>query len=251
MDLRERAETSVRHPWELARSGHVLALLATAGMPTNARVLDAGSGDAFVATTVAAAHPDASVICWDVNYESDDLAAAGAAQLTRVREAPEGPFDVLLALDVIEHVENDVDFLRDLRQRAAPHSLLVLTVPAYQPLFSRHDVALAHFRRYSRRRLSSVLLDSGWRTERLAGFFWSLLPVRVVTVVVERARRPTTPIAPVAHLGTWRRGPWTTRLVHAALAADAALSRSLSMKGRRGVPGLSIYATARPADPWS
>ncbi len=53
-------------------------------------------------------------------------------------------------LDVIEHVEDDVGFVRDVVDGSlAPGGWVLVSVPAYQSLFSSHDRALKHFRRYA------------------------------------------------------------------------------------------------------
>lgn len=57
--------------------------------------------------------------------------------------------DAVLLADVLEHVEDDADFLRDLVQRLKPGAVLLITVPAHQFLWNEHDVALGHKRRYS------------------------------------------------------------------------------------------------------
>ena len=121
----------------------------------------------------------------------------------------------------------------------AERSLVVVSVPAYQRLFSSHDEALDHRRRYSPGRLRALLEPRLELVER-GGLFASLLPVRAAEVVRERLVGP-----PASHgIGARRGGP-LTRAVSGALAADAAVGRWLA---RRGVvaPGLSTWAVCRP-----
>src|SRR6185503_20419216 len=66
------------------------------------------------------------------------------------------PADVLVMHDVLEHIEDDrtaVDIVRDLLR---PGGLAIISVPAYQWLFGRHDVELGHYRRYTRGRLTAL-----------------------------------------------------------------------------------------------
>jgi hypothetical protein len=65
------------------------------------------------------------------------------------------PADFVTLLDVLEHQENDREFLRDLVQKMAPGTTLLITVPALQHLWSQWDVALGHFRRYEKSTLLS------------------------------------------------------------------------------------------------
>ncbi len=61
-------------------------------------------------------------------------------------------FDLAVSLDVIEHLEDDVGAMRELRRTVAPGGALLVTVPAYQWLWSGHDVINHHHRRYTRAR---------------------------------------------------------------------------------------------------
>ncbi len=65
-------------------------------------------------------------------------------------------FDVVLVADVLEHVDDDVGFLRDIVTRMQPGAVLLVTVPANMWLWSAHDVALGHRRRYSKRSLRAL-----------------------------------------------------------------------------------------------
>ena len=62
-------------------------------------------------------------------------------------------FDLAVSLDVIEHLEDDLGALRELRRVVAPGGALLVTVPAYQWLWSGHDEINHHHRRYTRRSL--------------------------------------------------------------------------------------------------
>ena len=57
-------------------------------------------------------------------------------------------YDLILAADVIEHIKNDKKIINDLNKILKKNGLIVVTVPAYQFLFSKKDQALKHFRRY-------------------------------------------------------------------------------------------------------
>jgi SAM-dependent methyltransferase len=69
-------------------------------------------------------------------------------------------YDVIVAMDVVEHIEDDRGALSWMAQHLKPGGLLFATVPAYQWLFSEHDVALHHFRRYTARELKRAFPPS-------------------------------------------------------------------------------------------
>ena len=70
-------------------------------------------------------------------------------------------FDLITCLDVIEHTPDDVLTLTELRAWLKPGGWLLVTVPAYQALWSRHDVANHHYRRYRRGTLRAAA-EAGW-----------------------------------------------------------------------------------------
>jgi len=79
-------------------------------------------------------------------------------------------FDLITALDVLEHVEDDRAAIRELYRITKPGGRLVMTVPAYQFLWSEHDEALHHYRRYTRRQLRGKLTEAGFEIEKMSYF---------------------------------------------------------------------------------
>src|SRR4051812_37985562 len=86
-------------------------------------------------------------------YPSDELAAPGTVHLVTM-------------LDVLEHVKNENDILQKIRRTLSADGYVLVTVPAYQFLWSEHDVALHHFRRYTVSRLRDVLKENGFHLVR-------------------------------------------------------------------------------------
>lgn len=86
-------------------------------------------------------------------------------------------FTLITALDVIEHVEEDVAALRRLKSLLVPDGVAVITVPAYMSLWSAHDVINEHKRRYTADELVSKLMDAGFDIERVSYFNTLLFPV--------------------------------------------------------------------------
>lgn len=72
-------------------------------------------------------------------------------------------FEVIIMLDVLEHIENDVACLSEAKRVLRSDGLVLLTVPAHQFLFSGWDKALGHHRRYSKSRLDNTLRRAGFR----------------------------------------------------------------------------------------
>lgn len=91
---------------------------------------------------------------------------------------PDEHFDLIIALDVLEHIAEDVQSLVRLRRHLVQDGIVLLTVPAFQFLWSEHDEFLHHKRRYDKRSLRTALEQAGFRVSKLtyynAGMF---LPV--------------------------------------------------------------------------
>lgn len=85
-------------------------------------------------------------------------------------------FDVVTAMDIIEHIDRDKDALREIWRVLRPGGHLLATVPAYQSLWSDHDVALHHHRRYTGPQFRDLVQRSGFDIERLSYTVSSLLP---------------------------------------------------------------------------
>jgi SAM-dependent methyltransferase len=150
---------------------------------------------------------------------------------------PDASFDLAVTLDVIEHLEDDLAALRELRRVVAPGGWLLVTVPAYQWLWSGHDVINHHHRRYTRRSLRSVAERAGWRQVRTTYFNSLLLPVAIVLRVLERLNTRTTE----SSLDLWVPPEPLNWVLERPLALEAALVA----RGGRIPAGLSLLAVFR------
>lgn len=254
MDLIEAADAAPRHrhPWELARLWVLRQLIARhVRIDAGSVILDVGCGDAFVIGELARAHPSARFIGVDAA-----LTAATAAR--RQQSLPDnvrlfdtldavpaaGAATLVLLMDVLEHIDDDHAFLRRLLQQpiAGASTQFIVTVPAYQSLFSSHDVFLKHFRRYTSRQLRATLERAGLRVVDTGYFFMTLLPLRVLEVIKERIASPSAGNG--TGLSQYAGGRLVTSGLSMVLKADAMVSLLLR-RGGISVPGLSTYAICR------
>jgi SAM-dependent methyltransferase len=240
VDLVEASGAATRrHPWEEARYRFFERILDEAGLlraPT--ALLDAGAGDGWFTHQLCAEHPALEAVCWDAGYPQDPP-PRGRCRFTR--RQPDRSFDVVLLLDVLEHVERDGAFLSSVVQtNVRPGGHLLFSVPAWQALFSSHDVRLRHVRRYSPRRARELLASAGLELVRGGGLFHSLLPVRALAKVAERLGLASGQ----AHAGEWNASAATSSIVAAALACDTRVSLMASAVAW-DLPGLSWWAVCR------
>src|SRR6201994_1166732 len=144
-----------RHWWYRGRRKVSERVIADLRLPARARILDAGCGSGRNMVEFAR-HGTATGV--ELSETSVCLArerGAGEVIEGSVLEMPfdPGSFDLAASLDVIEHLDDDLAALRELRRVVAPGGTLLITVPAYQWLWSGHDEINHHFRRYTRRSL--------------------------------------------------------------------------------------------------
>ncbi|MET0143704.1 MAG: methyltransferase domain-containing protein [Ilumatobacteraceae bacterium] len=248
MDLRERAgDVPRRHPWESSRARFFRRLIADhVELGSLDRVLDIGAGDGWFAHELAGDVPSrATIVCWDINYRSEDLAVPSGPNIVRTAVAPDGTFPLVVALDVLEHVTDaDALIVDEVLPALAAGGVAVFSVPAHQWLFSDHDRMLEHHRRFSPAVLRTLVarhLD----VVETGSLFTTLVAPRAIAAGLERLGRHPDP----SGVGSWAGGPLVTRLTTSVLDADASVGRHLGRHGVR-LPGLSTWVVAtRHADP--
>ncbi|MES2461423.1 MAG: class I SAM-dependent methyltransferase [Armatimonadota bacterium] len=149
-----------------------------------------------------------------------------------------GAFDAVVALDVLEHIPDDGAAAREIGRVLAPGGALYLSVPAYQSLWSGHDIALMHQRRYVAGQIEKILRDAGGlQIERLTYVTSVILPAAWLVRTLQKLLRPhAAPRADVA----LPQFALLNRLLRGLLAAEGKLAL------RVGLPfGLAVFAVAR------
>jgi SAM-dependent methyltransferase len=181
------------HWWFVARREILAAEIARLPLPKPARILEAGCGPggnlAMLGRfgVVSAVEPD---------EDSRAYAAANNPVDARVGFLPDrlpdfgAPFDLVAAFDVIEHVEDDAGSVAALGRLLAPGGFFVATVPANPWMWSRHDAAHHHKRRYQLGPFRR-LFEQGGLTVRRASHFNSLLfpPIAAVRLAGKASGR--------------------------------------------------------------
>ena len=256
MDLRELPGHPVRrHPWEVARARFFETVLLRWRPAWRApRVLDLGAGDGYLGRNLLARMPaGSSLVCFDPHYTDDhlqQLAAHDQPGVTFVRQSPDGVFDLVLLLDVIEHVADDRIFLSSaVARHLETDGVVLISVPAWMSLFTQHDVFLGHQRRYRPAEMRRLIDAAGLRPIASGGLFHGPLLVRAGQKLNELRRgvrsRPgeDTNGVTTANSGTghWNKGPVVTGAASLALRLDNRVSLALARAGV-ALPGLSLWA---------
>ena len=172
------AELADVHWWYVARRRILVDLLRReVRPPADARILEIGCGTGH---NLLALRAFGKVEGLEIDPAARALAAArlgqpiAAAPLPQLDGVEPSAYDLIAALDVIEHVQDDAGAIAAIAARLRPGGKLLMTVPAHQWMWSAHDVANHHQRRYSKGALRRLLEASPLQIDRL-GYFNSLL----------------------------------------------------------------------------
>jgi SAM-dependent methyltransferase len=172
------AEHDQVHWWYVARRRILADLIARdADLPQGARILEIGCGTGH---NFAMLRQFGRLDALEVDGEARAFAsrrlghAVGDAPLPELNGVPDRTYHLIALLDVLEHVDGDQAALESIARKLAPGGRILVTVPAYQWMWSAHDLAHHHKRRYSKRGLRRVAEAAGLGVERI-GYFNSLL----------------------------------------------------------------------------
>jgi SAM-dependent methyltransferase len=175
------------HWWFQGRKEIVLALVKRYYTEERPRILDVGCGTGGMSAHFAAigrsvgldTAPEAANFC---SRRGLDMMLGSGSSLP-IREAS---FDIVSALDVIEHIEDDAAVLNEMHRVCRPGGLLLVTVPAFRFLWSKHDDLNHHKRRYIRRQLNAAVREAGFQPLTLSYYNTFLLPAAVLRKFILR-----------------------------------------------------------------
>jgi hypothetical protein len=249
MDLREwPPKGSVRHPWETARFHFFAKILLTTGLNLKPiMILDAGAGDGwFSSRIISLMHPHTIITCWDGEYNKEKIKIISATAATeRIRYTSEKPvekFDLLILLDVLEHVDDDAAFLSTIiNDNLHDDSFALISVPAWPMLYSKHDEHLKHLRRYCPKKCKELLQKNGLKIIASGGLFHSLLLPRFLSIILNLILAPRNM---VKDIGDWQYGHFLTGCIEKMLFMDNEVSLLFS-KLKLDLPGLSWWALCK------
>jgi SAM-dependent methyltransferase len=222
------------HWYYVSKSAAMLQFLA--GRSSH-EVLDVGAGSGFFSRRLLRAGVCQRATCVDTAYASEWTETLDGRRLDFVRHVADITQDLILMMDVIEHVDDDVGFVRSYTDRMPRGAALLITVPAFQFLWSGHDVFLEHKRRYTLATLHRTVEHAGLEVVRSRYFFSVLFPLVCAIRLWGRLRLSSQGFVPRSDL---RAHPaW----MNAALTAIHRLEQQTLFHGNR-LAGLTAFCLA-------
>jgi SAM-dependent methyltransferase len=236
MDLKEQASLGAEvatHWYYRAKASALQRYLPADDLQL---ILDIGAGSGFFTKHLLQCGHAREGVCVDVNYSGDHDEWIGGKPVHYRRQTGEVPASLVLMMDVIEHVDDDCALLHRYAALVPSGAAFLITVPAFQFLWSSHDVFLQHRRRYTIDQLENTVRTAGLSVVRSCYFFGMVFPLAAAVRLADRFRPRQ---ASSSHL---RRH---SKLVNALLLALCRIDLALFRWNR--LAGLTVMCLARKA----
>lgn len=247
MDLKEASLYSARHPWELSRCMnikctffHHMADLLKHKKEKNeiTKIADIGAGDLYFSHSLLADMKkkglSAEIYAVDNHYK-DEGKRANIYCYKDIEELEPESMDCIFLMDVLEHIQDDKKFLQIAGEKLKDTGIIILTVPAFNRLYSDHDRFLEHYRRYEYHTLQKIIPQKLSIVQ--SNYFYSILFfVRCIQVKFMHGKRKKN-----LSVNGWKYSAQNilTRIVKLILNIDFSLNQ-LSAKFGLCLPGLSL-----------
>ncbi|WP_085683121.1 MULTISPECIES: bifunctional 2-polyprenyl-6-hydroxyphenol methylase/3-demethylubiquinol 3-O-methyltransferase UbiG [unclassified Pseudomonas] len=234
MDLKETdilGDSIGEHWYYCSKAAATRRLLGEAPIK---RILDVGAGSGFFSHHLLTHTAAREAWCVDISYPADSSATTAGKPVHYRRSIDAVDADLVLLMDVLEHVDDDVGLLKSYVEKVPSGSRFLMTVPAFQFMWSGHDDFLEHKRRYTLAQFETLAADAGLQVERGAYYFGAVFPIAVASRLLPGAAHGSAPRSQLK-----RHHP----LVNSVLKTLCRLE--LPLMGMNRLAGLSVFVLAR------
>jgi 2-polyprenyl-3-methyl-5-hydroxy-6-metoxy-1,4-benzoquinol methylase len=182
-----------KHFWYVARQEIVISLIKKYLSNKAVNILDYGCGSGYISEAVI--NLNQSLVVTSADHNEQALSHCRERSLPhvvdlRVEKLIPGSYDLILCLDVIEHIENDVEFMDNLRALLRPDGIMLVTVPAYEFLWSGEDYVSNHVRRYTLEGFKKKIKKTNLNIEKISYFNFLLFVPIVIHLILSRLLNP-------------------------------------------------------------
>jgi len=177
MDLKEEniLGEGVRYHWYYRAKA--MALLKYLGKRKFSSILDVGAGSGYFSQFLLKSGYGQNSTCVDSNYNEEHVEILEGKRLEYKKSIERSDADLMLLMDVIEHVDDDIGLIQEYSDKLAPGATILITVPAFNFLWSGHDIFLGHKRRYTRSSLIRTVETTGLSIINTSYFFVLVFPL--------------------------------------------------------------------------
>ncbi|MHB2246706.1 class I SAM-dependent methyltransferase [Pseudomonas fitomaticsae] len=234
MDLKETdilGDSIGEHWYYCSKAAATRRLLGDAPI---GRILDVGAGSGFFSHHLLTHTAAREAWCVDISYPADSSATTAGKPVHYRRSIDAVDADLVLLMDVLEHVDDDVGLLKSYVDKVPSGSRFLMTVPAFQFMWSGHDDFLEHKRRYTLAQFETLAADAGLQVERGAYYFGAVFPIAVASRLLPGTAQGSAPRSQLK-----RHHP----LVNCVLKTLCRLE--LPLMGMNRLAGLSVFVLAR------
>lgn len=235
MDLKETdilGENIGTHWYYKSKSNAMMRLLSGA---SSSVILDIGAGSGFFSKKLLSSTAAKEAWCVDISYEQDSDDTESGKTVHFRRSVDKVNADLVLLMDVLEHVDDDVGLLKGYVNKVPSGAKFLISVPAFQFLWSGHDVFLEHKRRYRLNQMEDVVRQAGLRVKHGAYYFGAVFPIavaiRMASNLLQRGRGKAQSQLSLHH-----------PFVNGALAAMSSAEMPFFLRNR--LAGLTVFVLA-------
>jgi len=167
--------------WFRHRNNCILSVVITYPPHDKGTIFDIGGGNGFVAMALAASGFDVVLMepgrtgAFNAKSRGVDTVICATPETAKLKSHS---LSAIGLFDVVEHIEDDLAFLRTLHGLLRSQGRLYITVPAYSFLWSGEDESAGHYRRYDRKRICSVIENAGFEVDFFS-YMFRFLPIPI------------------------------------------------------------------------
>jgi len=245
MDIREITENTNRHPWETARAKILKKILSKHCNPdSTSKFLDGGCGDVFILNFLLQGLMPKMAHGIDTNLSDEKIQELHKKYnnihlVNKYDGIKDNKYDIIFLLDIIEHLKEEEKFINDIVCAYLEfNGYMFITVPAFQSLFSNHDVFVRHQRRYSKKELKALLNKCDLAEVASGYLFSSLILPRFLSCCFEKKKSVDDEF--YSGPGKWKASRFITKLIEIVFNIENNILFMLSRLGIR-IPGLTIW----------
>ncbi|MES9873356.1 MAG: class I SAM-dependent methyltransferase [Candidatus Sedimenticola sp. 6PFRAG7] len=224
---KEMKEIEKHHWWFTARREIVEETISKLDIEPDARILDVGCG---TGGNLEMLNRVGVVTGIEMNSLAADLATKSSNATIKIGSLPNNlpldndeTFDLIVALDVIEHIEQDLESLVAVSRHMGESGKIVITVPAFQFLWGHHDEIHHHKRRYRKSDLEKLASEAGLKIRKLSYYNFFLFPLAAALRLYEKLVPPSPDKSTIAPPSSW-----LNKIFHSVFASERHLLNAMN-----------------------